>query len=208
MKRPEFIARQARHPKGLLGAVLSSIMGFETAAENSFVLKALEVQPTDHALEIGFGQGRAIKKAAKAAFQGHVVGVDPSEQMVRIASRNNRRFIAEGRMELKVASSGHLPYQNQRFDKAFSVHTIYFWKNPIEDLREIARVLRPNARFVLGFRPKDTRAREEFPTSIYTFYAAEEVQSLLKNCGFEHVQMIDAGSSHRPFCCAVSANRP
>lgn len=208
MKRPEFIARQARHPKGFLGAVLSSIMGFETAAENCFALKTLEIQPTDHVLEIGFGQGRAIHKAAKAAFQGFVAGVDPSEQMVRIASRNNRRVIADGRVELKVASSGRLPYPNQRFDKAFSVHTVYFWTNPAEDLREIARVLRPDARFVLGFRPKDARAKEEFPTSVYTLYAAEEVQSLLENCGFQHIQIIDAGSSHRPFSCAVSSNRP
>jgi len=64
MRRPEFIARQSSHPTGMLGWIIGSIMSRETAALNATVLDALELRPTDRILEVGFGHGRTIERAA------------------------------------------------------------------------------------------------------------------------------------------------
>ena len=42
--------------------------------------------------------------------------------------------------------------RNSCFDKVYTVHTLYFWPQPLNYAREIARVSKPGGRFVLGFR--------------------------------------------------------
>ncbi|NJM36345.1 MAG: methyltransferase domain-containing protein [Rhodomicrobium sp.] len=87
MRRPRFIAEQARHAKGALGRLIAFIMARETRAENIRAIEALAVTPRDHVLDIGSGPGRSIAELAARTPDGRVVGVDPSELMVEIAAR-------------------------------------------------------------------------------------------------------------------------
>src|SRR6185503_11433072 len=179
MRRPEFIARQSRCPSGLLGWVIGHIMSLETAAANEEALKLLELAPSDRVLEVGFGHGRTVERAAAMAVSGLVAGIDGSEEMVRMATRRCRRLIDEGRVRLVLADSAHIPYPDGFFDKAFAIHTIYFWSDPTLHLRELHRVLRHGGRLVLGFHTKDAAAAS-FPETVYTFHAADDVQRLLE----------------------------
>ena len=43
MRRPEWIARQASHPRGLVGRVLARIMASETALVNEHALELLHL---------------------------------------------------------------------------------------------------------------------------------------------------------------------
>ena len=61
MKRPELIARQSGCPSGFLGRLIGWIMAKETAGANDEAVRLLLVQPTDHVLEIGFGDGLFTK---------------------------------------------------------------------------------------------------------------------------------------------------
>ena len=126
MRRPEFIARQASHPTGLLGRVLAWVMAVETASVNEKALELLEISPPDHVLEVGFGHGRTIARAAALASAGFVAGVDVSEQMVRMARRRSRRLIEGGRVELQLADSARIPYPDGIFDRVYAIHTLYF----------------------------------------------------------------------------------
>ncbi|MGE0827320.1 MAG: class I SAM-dependent methyltransferase [Candidatus Binatia bacterium] len=130
MRRPEFIARQASYPTGLLGRLLARIMAVETSAANAETLELLAIQPYDHVLEIGFGHGRTLARAAAAAFAGLVAGIDVSEEMVNTATRWNQQLIREGRVEVQRASSLQIPYPAQNFDRVYTAHTLYFWEDP------------------------------------------------------------------------------
>lgn len=69
-----------------------------------------------------------------------------------------------------------------------AMHTLYFWRSPESHFREVARVLRPGGRFVVGFRPADDRAvTSQFPASVYTFRETEEVEALLLKAGFDPI---------------------
>lgn len=185
MRRPEFIAEQSRRPSGALGWLIGNIMAHETESLNSVTLAALELRPNDRVLEVGFGHGRTIRKAAEIATEGLVAGVDFSETMLGMASRRCSRFVAAGRLQLELADSARLPFPDEHFDKVYSVHTLYFWKDPAAHLGEIRRVLRPGGRLALGFRTKDDgSAAEAFPGAVYTFYGAEAVREMLRASGF------------------------
>jgi SAM-dependent methyltransferase len=189
MRRPDFIARQSRCPSGLLGRLIGYIMSAETAVANKQALTLLGLTPSDRVLEVGFGHGRTIEQAAAVLTTGFVAGIDLSEEMVRMAERRCRRLIRDGKVAVTVGNSDRLPFPDQHFDKALSVHTVYFWTDPIAHLREIRRVLRDGGRFVLGFRSKEDKAAEEFPESVYTFYTGEQVRRLLEESGFRGVEL-------------------
>ncbi len=184
MRRPEFIARQASRPTGWVGRALARWMAVETAGANDTALNVLDLQDADRVLEIGFGHGQTIRRAAARVPCGSVVGVDHSAAMLRAATRRCARLIAARRVELHCADSAHLPFPSASFDKALAVHTLYFWRPPAPHLRELRRVLAPGGRLVLGFRPAGTRGAADVPSDVYTFHSAAAVHDLLAVAGF------------------------
>ena len=187
MRRPAFIARQSRHPSGLLGRLIGRIMAVETAPANEEALRLLRLAPTDHVLEVGFGHGRTLRRAADMLPRGFVAGVDPSREMVRMASAWNRSHIAAGRVALLRSDGLPLPFATGVFDKILGIHVLYFWPEPLGQLREVRRVLKPGGSLVLGFRARSDEQTADFPASVYRFYEAEEVESLLADCGFRAI---------------------
>ncbi len=204
MKRPEFIARQARCPSGLLGRLLGGVMALETASDNERALDLLAPGPSDHVLEIGFGHGRTIARAAMRAKRGCVAGVEISETMLRMAGRYNRRLIDAGRVELKIADAAALPYIAGRFDKVLSVHTLYFWPDLRDTLREIRRVMKPGGGLVLGFRSAENPETRDFPESTYRFYRRGEIEEMLCEAGFTGVRILGVDDDLRGTLFAVA----
>jgi len=190
MRRPEFIARQSGCPSGWLGCAIAWIMAFETAAANDAALDYLQLRPDDRVLEIGFGHGRTIARAAQRVPQGVVAGVDHAEAMLHAARRRCAGLIAQGRVHLQCGDSARLPFPVAAFDKVLAVHTLYFWRPPTPHLREIRRVLSAGGTFVLAFRPAGTPGSGKFPSDVYTFYSPEDVRDLLVAAGFGTIETI------------------
>lgn len=190
MRRPEFIARQARRPTGWLGRAIGRVMAIETAVANDAVLDLLHLRPTDRVLEIGFGHGRTVARAAQRVPQGAVAGIDHAEVLLHSARRRCAALIASGRVQLECADSAHLPFPGAAFDKALAVHTLYFWQPPAPHLREIRRVLVAGGCLVLAYRPAGTRGTTDFPSDVYTFYQPEHVRDLLVAAGFGAIETL------------------
>lgn len=189
MRRPEFIARQAGKPSGVLGKVIGWIMERETAAQNDAALAALRVNPGDRILEIGFGHGRTLEQLVAAAPSGFVAGLDHSSEMYAMAHRRCAPLLPSGRLELHLGSSLAMPYPDGHFDRVLAVHTLYFWRNPTEHLREIHRVMKDNGVCVLGFRPKEDPHAASFPETVYTFFSRDVVRDLLFDVGFGKIDL-------------------
>ncbi len=195
MRRPDFIARQSGHPSGMLGRILAWIMARETAGLNQRAVELLQLSPTDRVLEIGFGHGRTVQRIAADVPDGRVAGIDVSASMTRVAIRRNRTAIADGRVDLRTGDAAALPFEDAQFDKALSVHTVYFWRDPAACLREIRRALRPGATFVLGFTRKDSPHAQSFVAEVYRFYEDDEIRQLLVDAGFTVDQLVPVGAA-------------
>jgi ubiquinone/menaquinone biosynthesis C-methylase UbiE len=186
MRRPRFIAEHARNARGVLGRVVAFIMARETWSQNLRVMDALGIDRSDHILDLGCGHGRSLAELATRASMGHVVGADPSELMVEIASRRNRALIEAARVDVVLASVESLPFADDFFDKVLCVHVLYFWKDLDVSVREIARVLKSGGRLGLVFRTKaDPAAVASFPPEIYRFPALAEVTAVLEQAGLD-----------------------
>jgi SAM-dependent methyltransferase len=149
----------------------------------SAVLELLEPGPGDAVLELGCGSGRTLAAVAARLREGFVAGVDPSELMLRHAAARNRRAIAQGRAAVFAGSTRDLGrFADARFDRAYGTHVVYFWSDPARDLAEIARVLRPGGRLVLGFFAggEGEPGRVRFPV--------DRALALLEGAGFHRAE--------------------
>jgi ubiquinone/menaquinone biosynthesis C-methylase UbiE len=181
MGKPIFIARQASHPKGLLGWVIAQVMSRETGWENNKAIDLLGLQPGQSVLDVGCGHGASLKELARRVQRGRVAGLDPSAVMVGVAQKKARSRT----IEIVRGQARDMPFETGAFDAVMSVHTIYFWDDPVNELREIKRVVAPNGRFVLGFRSsRDQRFVSDSPQAIYHIRSLKEVEALLNAAGW------------------------
>jgi SAM-dependent methyltransferase len=185
--KPELIARQSSRPSGWLGEIVARVMAFETQPANRIALEQLAVCPGEVVLEIGCGHGRTLARLARTP-RAHLAGIDPSEVMVRLARKRMRRWIDAGRADVSLASSAKIPHADERFDAAFAVHVVYFWNEPLADLLEIRRVLRPGGRLLLGYRPRDAKTLAALPASVYALRSVEGIEGLLAESAFVDIR--------------------
>ncbi|MBR0844340.1 methyltransferase domain-containing protein [Bradyrhizobium liaoningense] len=195
MRRPYFIAVHARNARGLLGRLIAFIMARETWRQNLRVMDALRIEQDDHILDVGCGHGRSLTELAARAPRGRVIGVDPSELMVEIATQRSRSLIEAARVDVVLSGVESLPLPDDFFDKAQCVHVLYFWKDIERSLREIARVLKPGGCLGLLFRTNaDLKAITSFPPEIYRFPALDDVVAALERAGMD-VHISDDGAN-------------
>jgi len=182
------IAAQARKPTGWLGKfILTAAFDHGNAHLNDFIFENLKLGPADQVLEIGFGSGQLFKKIMKVVTHATVHGVDFSIDMV---SRLNKQLARQKGFELKLGEISTLPYAENTFNKICSANTLYFWPKPLEDAKQILRVLKPGGFLVLGFRVKEQMDKISFIKHGFKTYSQEEVQKLLFEAGFKSVEIL------------------
>jgi len=113
-----------------VGEQAIELMGIESAAQ---------------VIDIGCGSGWAARLMASKADQGRVVGIDVSDEMIRIARESSAEF---QNVEYQVASAEKLPFNDGEFTHVFSMESLYYYADIPAALREIRRVLRSGGRFV------------------------------------------------------------
>ena len=184
---PRFIARQLSRPTGFFGRIMGRLMNRHNAKLNAYAVRQLDLTPSDHILEIGFGGGVTLPSLiAGAAFVG---GVDRSREMVRRAKARFSEAVSAGRAIFREGNVEELPFEVSSFGKVCTVNTVYFWSSLDAGFAEIHRVLSPGGRVVVGFLPKERMDRMGMPKDIFTSRAPEDVIAALTKAGFSDVRI-------------------
>lgn len=200
--RLRWLAQQFARPRGLTGRWLIAPWLDRISGEmRRLALERLQLAPGDDVLEIGFGGGALLAEALERT-RGRVIGVDISLDAVARA----RRRLA-GRAELIHASAEAVPLPDHSIDKAVSLNSIYFWPEPQAGLSELARVLRPGGRLVLGLEPPEELGKWRGSRFGFRAFAADEVEAMLEAAGFASFVRTD-GRGRKPDCFLIlSAER-
>jgi len=132
----------------MMSIVASDFYDFELRAYNERLRAATGVGARDHVLDIGCGAGQTTRDAARAAPDGHVLGVDVSERML---GRARELTAGEGfdNVTYELGDAQVHPFASGRFDLAISRFGVMFFSEPVAAFRNIAGALRPGARLVL-----------------------------------------------------------
>jgi SAM-dependent methyltransferase len=179
------VVRQFGKPSGPLGVLAGLIMRVRSSnrLRNVWTVDLLDILPGDRVLEVGFGPGLAVARAAERATAGKVVGIDHSEVMLRQATRRNARAIRAGRVELLLGSANALPRFAAGFDKVLTVNVYMFWKDPISVLAGVRQAMNAGGVIALTLQPRRRGA-----TADDTRAAAEGMAAALRGAGFDEVR--------------------
>ena len=109
------------------------------------LVQAVEPSADARILDLGCGTGQLAARLAQRVPHGIVVGVDPAEEMIRVARRQHRRK----NLSFEVGSSAAIPAGAAAFDVVVSTISFHHWTRPVESLREITRVLGPEGRLLI-----------------------------------------------------------
>jgi ubiquinone/menaquinone biosynthesis C-methylase UbiE len=178
------IAKQLSCPEGEHGVKTGEMMHASNLGMTSSAIDALNLQNNNTILEIGHGNGGHIAQLLSKAENLKYYGADISETIIAEAEKINQHFVDKGIVHFELTDGATLPFENNQFDKIFTVNTIYFWSNPGEYLNEIKRTLKPNGILALCFADKTFMQNLPFTSYGFTLYEVEEVKFLLKNGGF------------------------
>ncbi|MFD5075148.1 class I SAM-dependent methyltransferase [Streptomyces sp. NPDC058371] len=109
----------------------------------------LGLREGDRVLDAGCGTGRALPPLrAAVGAAGVVIGADLTPAMLAAAVRAGRDRAAQ----LLLADAARLPLRGESLDAVFGAGLIAHLPNPAENLRELARVVRPGGVLAL-FHP-------------------------------------------------------
>jgi SAM-dependent methyltransferase len=188
------VARQLGGPAGPLGAVVARMLNKGNGPTIRAAVQALELTGEETVADIGFGGGYGLELLLAALPDGVVHGVEPSRDMLARARRTHTTDFASGRLQLHEAPMQSVPLPDAALDGWISLNTVYF----IEDLRpaaqELARILAPTGRGVLGVADPDWMAAQPFSKHGFTVRPVADVVAALEGAGLgvEARQLTDA----------------
>ncbi len=150
-------------------------------------LGALELGPKDRLLDIGCGTGAAVRDAAPVVKRA--AGVDLSPGMIARANE-----LAEGLKNVKFveADSERLPFKDEKFTALLCTTSFHHYPDPRRAVSEMARVLKPGGRVVIGDACTDRFGMRAFDLvlrmvqrSHVRMYRSRELRAFLADAGLE-----------------------
>jgi len=139
---------------------------------NSLVEDA-KIGPGHAVLDISTGPGEpALSIASLVGTEGSVTGIDPVDEMVQAARREANRLRFKNVL-FEAAPADDLPFSKDTFNAVVNRFGVMFVSSPVDTIREMLRVLKPDGRLALAV----WRAADRNPF----FYAISRVMERFVN---------------------------
>lgn len=181
-------------PTGEAGADMLHRMNKSHYEMTGWGLGFLTFSETDSVLDVGCGGGMTLHRISEKVTRGHLAGIDYSDVSVSESRKLNAELIAEGRMDIRKASVAELPFADNTFDKAVSIESFYFWPDPPENLKEVARVVKPGGHLMLIAEVYNGNALSDHDKENIRNYhlfnpTIEEFRTYFENAGLSDIQI-------------------
>ena len=177
------------------------------------LIAKLDLQGNEHLLDLGCGDGKVTAELASLLPDGHVVGVDNSQEMIELAKSS---FPASDFPNLKfeVVDALDLNFNNE-FDVVFSNAVLHWVSDHISVLSGISNALKPGGRILLQMGGRGNAEKVHFAMDKvcsmpewrdyfvglkfpYSFYGLEEYDEWLLNADLipVRVELIPKDAAH------------
>ena len=176
------------HPKGLLGSLMLSGMNMGHTPMAKWGFAQFELPKTAIVVDIGCGGGYNVKRLLELCPEGHVFGVDISEESVKKSIAVNKKDVGT-RCDIVQASVEELPFDDHVLDFATAFETVYFWPDIAENFKEVRRVLADGGHFIVINDPGDPNKHWEDKIPGMRAYTAEQIAETMEAAGFTDIKI-------------------
>lgn len=136
--------------------------------------------------DLGCGTGQM--SAALAPFVGRVIAVDASAAMLQAAKR---RLSAFDNVDLRRGELEALPIDDGELDVATLMLVLHHVPEPERALAEVARVLKPGGRVIIGdMLPHDREGYRQQMGHVWLGFSDEHVGRILTDAGFGRIRIV------------------
>jgi len=135
------------HPEGIPwpGSALYNVLSSTGIFLRHYELVAHDVARFGAAsciLDIGTGPGQLLPALRQALPGTRPLGIDISISMVAQARHNLKHYRWDPDIEVLVAGANALPFADGTFDRVVSTGSLHHWKDPLQALSEVHRVVK------------------------------------------------------------------
>jgi arsenite methyltransferase len=177
------VAGQLGRPHGILSPFVARALNRGNEKAIAAAVDAAEVERGGVAADIGFGGGVGLQLLLdRVGDDGVVHGIEIADDMLR---RAKSKFGRDGRLRLARGSLTEVPLDDGSVDALITVNTVYFISELDAACAELARVLRPGGRAVIGIGDPDVMARLPFTKHGFTIRPVAEIAAALENSGLQ-----------------------
>jgi ubiquinone/menaquinone biosynthesis C-methylase UbiE/DNA-binding transcriptional ArsR family regulator len=136
--------------------------------------------------DLGCGTGQM--SAALAPFVGRVIAVDASAAMLQAAKRRLSTF---DNVDLRRGDLEALPIDDQGLDVATLMLVLHHVPEPERALAEVARVLKPGGRVIIGdMLPHDREGYRQQMGHVWLGFSDEQMRRMLTEAGFGGIRIV------------------
>lgn len=178
------LASQLSHPSGEKGSEIAQMMNETNIGMTKNAISNLDLSPGDSVLELGHGNAGHLEFLFSCCADVKYTGLEISSLMHREARDLNEPFLQSRKARFELYNGEKIPFDDHTFNKLLTVNTLYFWKNPLELLRELSRVLKPGGIFSLTFAHRDFMEKLPFTSYGFNLYNPDEVLKIIGESGF------------------------
>ena len=189
LSNTELMTENMRSPKTIgLAWVARTLMNYSNAQVSIDIVNKMKIKKTDHVLELGVGNGMAIKEIAKISGN-NVIGVEISAEfrrnLLKMKLPENIVILGSDAKDLSTDIS------DGSIDKLLAINVIYFLKPIGEYILEFKRILKKGGIGYLGCKFESIK---NFDVEVAPNRSEKEIISQLSKVGFNvSSEFIDLG---------------
>ena len=189
LSNTELMTENMRSPKTLgLAWVARTLMNYSNEQVSIDIVNRMKIREPDHVLELGVGNGLAIKEIAKISGN-KIIGVEISPEFRRNLKKMKlpKNIVILGNDAKDLSNEVH----DGSIDKLLAINVIYFLKPIKEYIFEFKRILKKGGMGYLGCKFESIK---NFDVEVAPNRSEREIISQLSKVGFNvSSEFIDLG---------------
>ncbi len=123
-------------------------LGIDKSWRKKAIALLKEDQPQS-ILDVATGTGDLAIEANKQLKPQKIVGIDISVKMLEVGEQKIRKLGVENVISLQEGDSENLPFEDNSFDATMAAFGVRNFANVTAGLKEMQRILKPNAKLVI-----------------------------------------------------------
>ena len=200
----KYVGGNFGNPNGFAGKISTKLMNIINKRQYKAILDNINLEQNDILLDIGFGNGYFINKLFKKNIPINIYGIEISNDMIKNVSKKYKKYIENGLLKLSLENIVNTSFENETFNKIYTINTIYFWNKLEKCFSEIKRILKPKGIFLNAIYTKEYLDNIIYTKYGFNKYSIKDIIKITEENGMKINKIVEI--KENKIYCIISEN--